>query len=40
MRTNNQSSRFAAKVYAAVFAAVSILAGALSHAVTNVQAYL
>jgi hypothetical protein len=40
MRTNRESSRFAAKVFAAVVATVSMLAGALGHAVTNVQAYL
>lgn len=40
MRTYNESSRFAARVFAAVVAAVSMLAGVLGHAVTNVQAYL
>lgn len=40
MRTQNESSRYAAQVIAAVVATVATLAGALGHAVTNVQAYL
>jgi hypothetical protein len=40
MRTYNESSRFAAKVYFAVFATASLLAGVLQHAVSNLQAYL